>query len=187
MAKGTGFSVDCSCGRTIEVKIADAGREIRCSCGTLNHVPALSGLRRNAGMPSYKIGIADRIIQKYNDGQLPLETNCVHCGMPTENTVVCSVECERTRANGGGLWSNVFLLMLAPVWAWQQARKDFNDTEAVGREIVVNAPLRICVKCQSEIKKIDKDRTLRNLLRKIPLYGELLCEYPQAAIHLVRK
>jgi hypothetical protein len=185
------FNVHCSCGEPIEVTAAHAGSEVACRCGRTVPVPSLSELRRSAGQSGYAAGIADRIRQKFADGRLPIETACVECGRETADTLVCFVECERSWASGPGCWKKFFTLLsaivVAPctmIWAVLALLWFFKDDrpEVQGTELVVEAPLRMCGECQDRMQKSPGTRELTDLLRRAPLYHELLREYPRAAV-----
>ena len=178
------LSVACQCGNKIIVSPTRAGGEIRCSCGEISRVPSLSELRRGAGLSSYDVGIADRIRQKLDDGELPLETKCVNCGAQTDGVLRCVVECERPRAAGPGFWKTFLMLLALPFWMWEQVNRDNRHPEVLGRETVVKTPLRLCAHCQTKLGKPPNARHLGILLRAVDLYEELLREYPRAKIHV---
>jgi hypothetical protein len=173
------LSVNCSCGERIAVTAAHAGSEIRCTCGLGVAVPSLGELRRNAGHARYEIGVADRIRQRVDAGALPSENACVKCGVPTADVLWCIIECERPWSTGSGFWKTFFVLLLTPVWIYAKVLADHKNPEVQGREVVVETPLRVCRNCQA---KLNPKRDLAGLLRKTPLYDELLTEYPRATI-----
>jgi hypothetical protein len=181
------FSIGCPCGKRIVVTAAQAGTEARCVCGQLNTVPLLSELRHGAGQSKYNLGIVDRIRKKAAEGALPSESVCVKCGVQTSGLLHFIVECERTWVTGGGFWKHFFLLLLGPVWIWAQLRKDQNSAEVFGRENVVEVPLRLCSQCQAGVREFRNTRAMRALLQEVPLYQELLREYPEATINVSNK
>ena len=63
-------------------------------------VPKLSELRSAAGLQAFEVSIPDRLRAMGRDGRLPVECNCVICGMDTSKILNCSVECERSFVKG---------------------------------------------------------------------------------------
>jgi hypothetical protein len=176
------FSIGCSCGRTIAVTAAQAGSEVRCNCGQVNAVPLLSELRRSIGQSKYNLGIIDRIRQQVADGVLPAGNLCARCGAETSDALPLLVECERTWSHGGGFWRHFSLFLLGPIWFWGLLRRDYNNPEVFGRESVVELPLRMCQSCQTTVRQTGSTAAKVRLLQKVPLFEELLREYPQARI-----
>lgn len=180
------FTISCPCGKDVTVTATDAGVEVRCHCGNVNTVPSLSELRRAAGQSRYNQGIVDRVKQNVADRVLPSESACVKCGVPTGGVLYLTVECERTYRSGGGFWKHFFLFLLAPIWIWGQLRRDYS-TEVFGRETFLDVPLLICPSCEMAIRKSRLARARKALLKKVPLYAELLREYPQATVSVSNK
>lgn len=176
------FHVDCRCGRQVEVRAADAGGEVTCPCGNVNAVPSLSALRRRAGLTSYEGSIAGTIRRKLADGELPLGDLCARCGMPTEETLQCSIECERTSPRASDSWATVLLGAFTGIGTWLQLQEQYLNTEVTGRELVVEAPLRVCADCRRRLRKRTRRNELRALLKTVPEYAELLREYPHAGL-----
>lgn len=181
------FSITCSCGKRITVTAAHAGAQVPCLCGKLNEVPSLSELRHAVGQVRYNLGIVDRIRQKVDEGVVPSESVCAKCGAETGGTLYSFVECERTWNTEGGFWKHFFLILLLPVWIWDQLRRDYGSPDVLGRETVVETPLRMCPECQSMVRNARGTRALLALLQKVPLYQELLREYPHATISVSTK
>ena len=141
----------------------------------------LSELRRGAGQPGYEVDIAEKLRQQFADGDLPVETACVKCGVTTEGVLKCSVECERTWARGGGYWKTFFLAVFVP---WHHLRNDFRDPEVLGQERVVQTPIRLCDDCRYAMEKKPRKRQLVELLRTVPAYDQLFREYPNAEVYI---
>lgn len=173
------FVLRCSCGRPVRVTAAQAGSELRCDCGNVTLVPMLSELRRGAGQPAYGVDIAETLRNMHADGLLPLETRCVQCQMQTEGILKCSVECERTFSRGGGFWVTVIVGL---VLSCGDIRDDYRNREVHGRELVVQTPLRLCDNCRHALGKKPRKRRVVELLRMVPMYDQLLREYPNADI-----
>ena len=174
------FQVDCPCGERIGVTSALAGGEVRCRCGKQVKIPSLSNLRRSAGQRAYATSTADRLRGMYAEGALPVEKVCLQCGDATEHVLPCVVECERPATRAGGLMRLLLVGLVAPLWIFWQANRDYQDAEARGRELVVKTPLRLCPGCAQRVRK--SNRALLACVRQAELYAPLLDEYPQAAV-----
>jgi hypothetical protein len=183
------FTLSCSCGKTITVDAAQAGAEVRCLCGKLNGVPSLSELRYGAGQARYDVSAVDRIRQKVAEGSLPTETECVKCGSQTQDILFSFIECERPWITGGaGFWQIFFAALVLPYWfLLRMSNKAYDNPRVFGRETVVETPLRMCLQCQSAVRGSHGVRALAELIRKVPLYEELLREFPEAEIGVSSK
>jgi hypothetical protein len=177
------FTVDCSCGRKIRVETADAGGTKRCLCGTTNAVPALSELRRRAGQPSYSVSIADKLQYMFANGELPPDHACAQCGAETSDVIHCSVECERPLTTGRGYWETVLLGLFSPIAFLGLLSQESKDPEVVGQELIVKTPLPLCSKCTFAVQPTRYN--VRELLRGVPLYNQLLRKYPGAELHVL--
>jgi hypothetical protein len=176
------FNIDCPCGRTIEVTAAHAGSDIRCVCGNVQAVPALSELRQRAGKSRYAVDIAESIRYMVADGQLPADDKCVTCGITTDNVLRFVIVCERQMPKGPGFWNTFFLWLLSPLSAavGEYSRTE-DDDELMGREKIVKAPVRICPPCANAIT-LKRRGEMTDLLDRVPLYARLLRKYPDAQI-----
>ena len=90
----------------------------------------------------------------------------------------CFVECERPAASGAGYWGTVLLGVLTGIVG--SAR--YLHAEVRGRELVVEAPLRVCADCKRGLSRTTRRKELRALLETVPEYAELLAEYPKAGL-----
>jgi hypothetical protein len=172
------FEISCTCGATIRVSSVDAGGTKQCRCGNILVVPSLSELRRRSGQQAFCVNIADRLQTMFAAGELPVEKHCTQCGVETSNTLPCTVVCERPYTKGRGFWATALLMLLTPVWILGAVRRDHMNPEVHGRELIVNTPLTLCPACAAEARK--RKARLRELLHRVPLYDQLLNEYPQA-------
>lgn len=172
------FTLNCSCGAQLHVATADAGGCKICICGKANAVPSLSELRRRAGKQSYEVGIADKLRSLFTDGELPPNNVCVSCGSPTSNVFACTVVCQRPYSKGRGLWATVLLGIFTPLWNLFALNREYADQEVFGQELVVHTPLPICSPCTAKLQA--NKHSIRKFLRRVPLYEELLQEYPDA-------
>lgn len=175
----------CECGYSLPISAASAGTLVPCRCGRQVKIPKLSELRRLSGQPvDSLVGIADRLRTMYLDKQLPPDRHCIHCQVKTDATLECWVECERARASSAGAWENIFgalLLVLSPVKGLMyHAVRNGSEVEAIGNDLVVRTPLAVCGNCLPAMNR--KPMHIRDLLRSVPLYGELLEAYPGANV-----
>ena len=130
----------------MEVTAAHAGSDVRCTCGQVQAVPPLSELRQRAGKPRYDVDIAESIRYMVADGQLPEDDKCVTCGIATDNVLRFVIVCERQMPKGPGFWHTFFLWLLSPIsGAVGEYSRMETDTELMGREKIVKAPVRIFV------------------------------------------
>ena len=172
------YTITCECGKQIPVTAPMCGQDTICSCGQSISVPNLSELRRKSGLAAFEVSVQDRLIGLRRTGKLPLESECINCGRPTEQFLQCHVECERPFVKGPGFWQTFFLLLISPFWAMAAIHRDNKNPEVLGEELVVHTPIRICESCfNAEHLSI---RRCKELLRKTMLYGELLDAYPKA-------
>jgi hypothetical protein len=176
------FSVDCTCGRTIEVTAAHAGSDVRCVCGTVLAVPALSELRRLAGKSRYGENIAETIRYMVAEGSLPTDDKCLGCGIVTDNVLRLVVECARPKKQGPRIWETIILAAICPIGIiLGDDRRSALESEVVGREIVVKTPVRLCPQC-ADTTPLRRQNDLASLLERVPLYERLLAKYPYARI-----
>ena len=186
------YTVICSCGNETLVTAAAAGGTITCpKCGGEISVPRLSQLREMAGKGAYETGTADTIRRQIEIGELPPGTLCVISGRPTTAIADIQVQCERTWIRGPT--SKRFALvivgiLLLPFWViWALVTWALLDEEhqELGRDTFVKTPLRIHEECLPQLKRASQ-RKLRKLLRTVPLYAELLKEYPGAKVIIAK-
>jgi len=172
------YSIDCPCGNRILVTAAQAGTPVQCTCGQSVPVPALSRLRQTAGERKYEIHIVDKIRQMLSDGSLPNGQSCIECGVETSNILDLIVECQQPWVRGNSYWKTLLLTLF--FMFHKEIQDDYRNPEVMGSELIVRAPLRICADCSSKLKV--RQRPFEQLLRKEPVYDELLREYPTARI-----
>ena len=173
------FTVRCDCGRLLPVTSASVGSEVRCACGQINSVPNLSELRLQAGKSSYQVSIAERINNLVASGELPPGDQCAECGKSTHDTLRILLECERPWQRESGIWHLIGMVLLHSLvfWAWLLSRP---GQDATGRELVVRTPLRMCADCAARLKRRNRPREIKQLLAEVPIYFDLLEEYPRA-------
>jgi len=175
------YSLQCHCGRTVAVTKADAGGQVQCRCGQSVRVPRLSELRRQAGEAAYESGAVDRIRRMLAEGQLPPGDTCQFSFRPTKDVLLVTVECETPYARRGcGWWSLLFIGLFSLV-AYRLAMQE--QIEAVGRETVLRLPLLIDAEFQPQVRRYSASR-LSELLRAVPIYAQLLAEFPRARVYV---
>jgi hypothetical protein len=122
-----------------------------------------------------------------SEGTLPPTRECVLTGRVTDDIVKIRVECERVwkRGPGKGRWAfavfSVLILPFWPVWALLSWALLDERREDLGHNIVVQLPLRVCGECHSRLRRLSQ-RRIRRLLREVPVYAQLLAEYPGARV-----
>ena len=187
------FHVECVCGQRIEVTAGMAGSEARCDCGVLHQVPGLSELRRAAGQDPYVTNAVEKINKMLAQGELPPGPNCMVCHSPAPATFTCEVVCEQSwvvrRGRGQGP-SNPLLaglaLMFTPFWLRLMLdRREADEPETRGRDVTVRVPLRLCGACRRSLGGLRRSRAIKRLLRQVPVYEELLEEYPWAKVRSI--
>jgi hypothetical protein len=179
------YAVACPCGNQIEVRVSQAGSQVQCACGQIVDIPALSQLRHVAGQSKYEVHIVDKVRQMVSDARLPNAQTCIQCEAATQKVAEVIVECQRPRFRGNGYLKTLFLTLIAPVWALREVQDECRNPEVIGAELILRAPIRLCSACSSKLGK--RQRRLRRLLPKEPVYEELLREYPNAQIHVPRQ
>ena len=174
------LSVTCECGVKTQVNPTMCGSSLMCDCGKAIQVPRLSELRRNSGLTSVRIRVSDKLHAMAIDGLLPTDAECVSCGCPTMTFLGCSIECERMFANKPSYASYFLQFLFATIWILSATKREYDNPEVHGRELVVKTPMRLCDSC---ISKTTLNRQMCvTLLQKNQLYAKLLSEYPNANV-----
>jgi hypothetical protein len=124
------------------------------------------------------------------EGSLPSGSCCAVTGFPTPDVMLLDVQCERSYKKGAGLSKAGLALLVLCLFAcfpvavlmWLFAW-DFLTTrvENVGRDTGITIPLRVSAAAQPELRRASAAR-LKKLLSDVPVYQQLLTEYPQAVI-----
>jgi hypothetical protein len=178
MSVATNYSVQCACGREVSVCKADAGGEVGCSCGQRVNVPRLSALRAAVGEEAYARSTIERIRRMIAAGELPPEPYCLVSFRPTTDVLPVTVECE-TPCGWQYSWWMLSLIACVSMALYRRALRD--ETDVKGREIVVELPMRIAADCQAYVRRFGQSK-LRELLSTVPIYAQLLQEYPDARL-----
>ena len=175
------YRVRCSCGEDLPVATSAAGRDVACHCGQTVKVPRLSELRRLAGQPAFEVRARDRVRQLLLDGGLPPDPICRITQRPTADMVYVTVVCEVPRATGGFNWWWLIVLGLYSLPLYYLASRD--EPQMHGSETVFRLPIPIATECQAQVRNFTAGQ-LYQLLLTVPLYAQLLSEYPQARVAL---
>jgi hypothetical protein len=122
------------------------------------------------------------------NGELPSGELCPHSDRPATETVYIGVECERAwlRQGDGSMASSIFTwLLFGWIAALIELRKSASSEE-VGRDTFVELPLSISSDARERILGLRRQSQLKSLLRKVPIYSQLLDEFPEAIIFPAR-
>ncbi len=174
------LSVTCECGVKTQVTPTMCGSSVACDCGKAIQIPRLSELRRNSGLTPVIVDVADKLQAMLVDGLLPTEVDCVSCGSPTNLYLACEIECERMFAKKSSYASYFLQFWLAPIWILAATKREYDNPEVHGRELVVKTPMRICETCFSKIN-LNRE-TCIGFMRTNELYAKLLSRYPNAMV-----
>lgn len=181
------YYLDCSCGKELVVEEGAAGSAQTCLCGRTLTVPSLAELRRSSGLREPTLSPAKAIETLVLAGKLPAEKQCLICGEPTDAVVRCMADCERAYVKAGRPWWQIaFLFLLAlmslgVLAAGVISRRADDEVHEFGSDIILPVPLRVCKACGQNLTEPDD---LKAVMRHVPLYAELLDEFPQAHVHL---
>lgn len=187
------YSVRCSCNELHAVAPSQAGSQVNCTCGQLLSVPPLSVLREQVGEAAYGVPTAESIHFQHGRGELPPLGHCAACGMPTQEIFDLYVECERTRVKeyvprSWYVIQIVLIVFFHPIIfisrLFHHASLDKPLIET-GRDTVVRTPLCVDSTCASTLRRASQSR-LQELLASVPIYKQLIDEYPGAKIIVPR-
>jgi hypothetical protein len=133
----------------------------------------------------------DEIERLKSEGKLPSDRICMLSGWPSDDVVEVRVQCESKWIRGPSRFNRLFIVLgfiILPLW-WVWAifvHNEFSKKhEELGRDRVVYVPLRIAKEHQAKLRRLSQ-RRLRRILRSVPIYSQLLAEYPQAKIVVPR-
>lgn len=179
------FTIECACGRTTSVTASQAASLVPCACGKLIEVPALSRLRQSAGQGAYETGIIDTIRRMIDEGTLPAGRVCAISGDPTSDSYELYVQCESPSIKGtitGHSVADFFLMFVLPSVQLHYWTTMDEERREVGYDRGVTVPLRVCRQCHDQLRRMRSQWRLRRLLETVPIYAQLLREFPDARI-----
>jgi hypothetical protein len=146
-------------------------------------VPSLGRLRELAGQGRYEAGTIDRICAMVKRGELPLGDRCVVSGEPTHDAIDLWVQAERIFTGDENRLARILLaLLISPHLLYASSSSDPRRMN-VGRETFVPTPIRVAEAYHRRVRNASQ-RRLKRWLRKVPIYAELLREYPFATVRL---
>jgi hypothetical protein len=178
------FRIPCSCGQFVTVTEGAADGTAHCPCGRVLSVPSLKELRLQAGLPPYNISPEKMIEHLLLARELPGSRNCARCGVPTENLVQVTTECERTwkRRTGGFSWLPlIFSILLLPFRDWLWGSVEEEDEEECGQDKIYVLPLPVCRLCAPNVRGTT---VLKECMKTIPVYDQLLEKFPEAKVRV---
>lgn len=188
------YKVACECGARIPVSAVQAGSSVACSCGRDVNVPTLSSLRKSAGQPPIPVDNIATITAMIKNGELPDNDLCPYSNRPANETVFFRMQCERTwaRQNRDSDAYKAFFYVLVFGWlgAMLTAGKSRNgenrENETLGRDTWVDVPVRISSDVRPNIIRMRRQKKLKELLSQTPIYAELLEEFPQTRVSVLK-
>ena len=190
------LSVTCTCGLVYSVSSTRAGTLMACRCGRVVAVPETN---RPTPPPVAAIGpdqpreasTADDTIQTIKrmirTRELPPSGACPHSGKPGNDVVVFRIHfdpvaeealaaTEQASAASGG-WSLFGLFSGKRGTAPAQ-----RSAQSLGRDVWVDLPVRVAHEAHAEILLSRSQQHLRDMLRTVPIYAQLLAEHRTARI-----
>lgn len=176
------YPVRCECGQVYHFTAAQAGTHYTCPCGRELVVPSLSRLKMAAGEDV--LSPAVRLEQMLQLGLLPQEKKCVFCRRETPGVAHFWAICERAfvKKDASRVWWAVVLSWLCLGWLGLllllvRAR----DDRVHGTDVRLRLPLRVCPECAPDLAVAGD---LREAVSAVPLYADLLHQYPDAELAL---
>jgi hypothetical protein len=147
------FRIRCDCGKEHRVSARSAGSSLDCPCGRRVEIPSLSELRRQAGEPAYSVKarwiLGDMLVKK----QLPIRTRCAHCERETDQSIRVAVECERVwQKKSYDSPTNVAIVLIFGVWGWLFLRR--RDERELGDDVMLVLPIRLCEVCRRDMGSV---------------------------------
>jgi hypothetical protein len=181
----------CSCGETVTARAKDAGGLTACSCGNSVRVPSLSELRKSAGADPFVTNPSEAIRRQHEQGINPAGDRCLLCGSSSAVFYDCKAICESShvaRIDDEVDDVQLFRMILNPfrVLLWQLLRRRVTRLEKRGHDVSVTFQLPVCDPCSAMTGKVIKVSTAKKLMRRVPLYANLLDYYPRLKITIER-
>jgi len=161
-----------------------AGSTLSCSCGVTVEIPTLSRLRTDAGESSTHRNTVETIRQMIRDGELPVGQLCPWSGRPADDVMLVDIQCERSWVRDGDMDTRkaiAYVLCFGWIGAIIASNKS-RPREECGRDTSVTVPLRISSDVRQKLLRLRRQRQWRTVLRQVPIYRQLLKEFPTARI-----
>jgi hypothetical protein len=125
------------------------------------------------------------------EGALPAGDCCAVTAMPTKDVMLFDVHCEQSYVTGTASrrWGSAlmilgfFVCLPVGIFMWLVGYDLFNtQVQRVGHDIVVTVPVRVGADSQAGVLRLSQSR-LRLILGTVPIYEQLLSDYPKAQIY----
>lgn len=181
-------ALDCSCGNSVSARLTDAGSSLSCrACGNLIRVPGLGQLRQMLGREAHITNPVEAINKQLNLGKSPAGNNCLTCQTPNAEeyhfTAVCESQVTRGKSDPTAITHFVRLFgwfifgWISIIMLYFLRQDEPLENEVVGRDVSVDVTLPVCQVCSMQYKP-KKPKSAKKLMKQVPLYSELLDEYP---------
>lgn len=114
------------------------------------------------------------------DGELPIESNCVHCGCETSESLSFVVQCETKQGRLLDFFPTSLHFLIAPIWFVPFMRRSMEISNASAEDRFIRLAIRLCDRCKDDLQLTPQN--LRLLACKTPVFAELFAEFPDARI-----
>lgn len=185
------IDLNCPCGATVYAKLTDAGGSLACAvCNQSLDVPGLGKLRQMLGREAYITNSVEAINKEINLGNAPAGKRCLLCQSDSTTFHNYIAICEQSSLIAkDDRAPNDIPTQLAKIFSWLafgwlpfvmvylRKRRLGQETEVQGRDVTVAVTLPVCDQCCESATNALARRS-RKLMRQVPLYRELLEEYP---------
>jgi len=187
-------SLPCECGGQCEVHSADAGTQVKCSCGQSLTVPSLGKLRQLAGRDAYVTNPAEAIRKKTLSGIHPAGDRCIVCGSNDPQQFKCVAECESSVLREAAQTANSFTktlmwfgtILLMPrllLLFFLRGRQDLDEEPTIlGHDVIVEFQLPVCAHCTNSGHNPLRMRAAKQLMKRVEIYQQLLDYYPRLTL-----
>ncbi len=170
------YSLPCKCGRSVTVTEGAAGSNVPCECGQGVPVPTRAQLRSQAGMLTH---VAPQVINEMiAAGDLPTLQTCAGCGIRTARSADVGATWVEGDGPAPGVWISLnplfLLLNLFELLFAFLARKTW--------KYQMRLRIRLCPAC-GVIRR--RETEIEALVRKEPIYGQLLDSLPGAKLRML--
>ncbi len=164
--------------------------QITCQCGRMVSVPTLSQLRKQSGQDPYARSSPEIIEGMIVNGEGPHGDLCTICGGQTLDEVLLHIQYESKWVRGTEEDKIPRVLLFWLLFGWIGALIGFSKIsrkhEVLGRDSIVEAPLRVHKGCQYALTLASQSQ-LKKLLCKVPIYAKLIEEYPSSVITVIQQ
>jgi hypothetical protein len=153
----------------------------------------LSELRALAGKDAFVTNPTEAIKKLQRSGISPAGDKCLLCGATSPDLYRCHAVCESSHLQRVGtddadspmqmLW---FLILPKILFLPFVLRKKRTKTDRLGYDIEVDFHLPVCRPCASMNGDPAKTGVAKDLMKKVPLFAELIGYYPQLRLKVDR-